>query len=161
MKDSPWQLPLLFERRYANSIANIMRQLFARVPKGDDPEALAQFFASASTQTIMQGVAERAARQMVTGLMVANARTWREAAMKSMKGPAIYRALQNEMQGAVGVRVRELVSDNARLIASIPDTLAEHATAHILKESQKGLRASTIAADLRKQSRAWPCRTFS
>ena len=68
-----------------------------------------------------------------------------------MHSPQLFRLLQNEMQGTVGVRVRELVSTNARLITSIPDTLAEHATARILKQSQEGLRASVIAADLRRQ----------
>ncbi len=151
MKDGPWQLPLLFERRYANSIGNILRQLFVLAPKGDDPEALAQFFASSASRTLLQGVAEQAARNMITGLVVANARTWREAARKSMKSPELFNLLQNEMRGAVGVRVRQLVQDNAELISSIPRTLAEHATARILKQSQEGLRASAIAAELRIQ----------
>jgi SPP1 gp7 family putative phage head morphogenesis protein len=150
VKDT-WKLPLLFERRYETSIARIVRQLLARAPGGDDPAALVQFFASPSTQAMLQAAAEEAARNMVTGLAVANARTWREAASKAMKGRPIYNLLQNEMQGAVGVRVRQLVSDNARLITGIPGTLAEHATAHAMKEAQAGRRASEVAADLRKQ----------
>ena len=99
-----------------------------------------------------------ATSRMVTGLFTDNARTWREAARKSMRGRMVYGALQHEMEGAVGVRVRGLIEDNARYITSLPGmrigngrTLREEAADFVQNEALKGRRASAIAQDLFRQ----------
>ena len=91
----------------------------------------------------------QAAKRMITGLLTRNMRTWRQAAREVMKGPMIYQALQREMAGSTGMRVRELVEENAQLIKSLPRGLAEKATEFILQREQEGVRASEIAEELR------------
>ncbi len=53
------------------------------------------------------------------------------------------------MDSSVGVRFDELVAENARLILSLPEDLAQRTAAYIAREQQKGLRSSEIEQELR------------
>ncbi len=99
-----------------------------------------------------------AASRMITGLFVDGAKTWREASRESMRGREIYQALQYELQGPIGHRVRQLVQENARFITMFNDskvgngrTLATQVADFVNAEAYKGRRASAIAQDLAKQ----------
>jgi hypothetical protein len=93
--------------------------------------------------------ARRSATRMVTALYFGGAATWREAARKGGKSRMIYGALQREMQGPVGERVRELVRRNAGLISSLPDKVARRAVASAaLRQQQAGGRAGGLLARL-------------
>jgi SPP1 gp7 family putative phage head morphogenesis protein len=91
------------------------------------------------------------ASNMITGLMVDNARTWREAASESGKGRLIYEALRNEMQGPVGSKMSIMAAENARLISTFTDDLQTMVANFIRQESQKGRRPEAIADDLISQ----------
>ena len=101
--------------------------------------------------------AYRAASNMITALFSDGKRSWREAARESMMGPQFYRALQDELQGRVGIRLQELITENAQLISTFSQisaggvTLAEQVNNFIEEESLKGRRAKDIADDLREQ----------
>ena len=147
MKKHEWSPQRRFERQYETLIQKLFRRAWEQSNPGDLVAILEEM---AQSETLYQ-LAEHAALQMITGLSVQNARTWREAARLSMRGPEIYRALQGEMEGPVGFRVRQLVHQNAKLITGIPRTLAQRITKEVLEESQAGRQAGSIAADLRKQ----------
>jgi len=84
------------------------------------------------------------ARRMVTGTMVENARTWRAAACESMRGEDIYEALQDEMRGPIGIRVRELIAENAKLIRSLPQDVASQVASMIATKAQEGKRVESF-----------------
>lgn len=90
-------------------------------------------------------------RKMVSEVQVSNAKSWREAARKAGRGREIYAALQEEMEGNVGKRLRELVNENAQLISSIPAEIRESINREVAGLEQQGLRPNTIAEHLRRR----------
>ncbi|WP_207953230.1 phage head morphogenesis protein [Paenibacillus agricola] len=93
--------------------------------------------------------AQATAMKMVTHLFSDSGRTWRQAAAKNSQGRRIYEALQKELAGPLGAAVMHQVNRNAELIGSMPLDLARKATQHILEESLKGTRSSSIAEQLK------------
>jgi len=104
--------------------------------------------------------ARRAAEQMVVGTLNSTARTWRQAAAVSMRGGPIYAALQRELSGPVGARVRELVQRNAQLITSLPEKVAALAAQHAARTAAEGERFNEQAAELRHVAR-WQARLIA
>jgi len=92
-----------------------------------------------------------AARRMITGLSVENARSWREAARKSTRGRMLYEALQAELAGMRGTALQALVDENARLISTFPQDIAGPVATFVKEETLKGRRAAAIAQDLKRQ----------
>lgn len=140
-------------RRLETGYETLLRQIFDRVVKQESAGVpnIADLLMRLSQSDLLESLAHKAAYQMVTGLAVQNARTWREAARQSMRGREIYAALQREMNGPVGIRIEQLVRENAKLITNIPRELARRITHEVMEESQAGRRAEAIATDLRKQ----------
>jgi len=89
--------------------------------------------------------AKQAATRMVSALYFGTARTWREAAMQSGRSRQLYSALRREMQGPVGRRVRQLISQNALLISSFPEKVAQRVTKAATKHQQAGGRPEELA----------------
>lgn len=85
---------------------------------------------------------------MVTQLRASNARSWREAARQASRGREIYEALRKEMQTGVGARARELVAENAKLIAGIPAKIRQEVNNEIAEMEQEGLRPEKIMEHL-------------
>jgi SPP1 gp7 family putative phage head morphogenesis protein len=94
--------------------------------------------------------AQATATKMVTHLFTDAGRTWRQAAAKNSQGRQIYEALQKELAGPLGAAVMHQVNRNADLIGSMPLDIARKATQHILEESLKGTRASSIVEQLKE-----------
>ncbi len=117
--------------------------------KVTDPYELLSFFREYCSNEFFMQWAYAAASMMITGLKVEGAKTWRQAATKSMNGKKIYWMLQNEMQGAVGVKVQNLIDRNALLISSFPESVARETAAYINSQYQTGRRAEFIAEDLK------------
>lgn len=97
MKREDWQPSRRGELRFLEELRAILKE-FGGVPSRmlSIPEWLDKF-------------AQSVARRMVVGLMAENARSWRAAAREGMRGREIYEALQEEMRGPVGDRVREIL----------------------------------------------------
>ena len=95
--------------------------------------------------------AERIASRMIGAVSVENARSWRQAALQAGNGRQIYRALRAEMRGRVGVEVQRLIRQNAQLIKSLPDDLALSSARYVAAQQQRGMRAETIARNLRER----------
>lgn len=102
----------------------------------------------ATVEAEIARVARQIAERMVSGVAIANARSWRAAASESLHGRRIFAALRNEMNGPVGRRVEELISRNARLIRELPGSIAERITTYVAEERLAGRRAAEIAAAL-------------
>ena len=139
------------ELEYEQSLRKVVAKMLP--PKGSTStiqewiDSILHLSDSPQIQKLIQSLAG----QMVRWVNVASARSWREAAARSQRSRMLYRLLQSEMRGSVGQRVRELVSENARLIRSIPVEAAAMTANEILKLQQQGARPKTIERAMRIQ----------
>ena len=148
MPQNKWSPGRRINQQYRRDIIRLLYRFF-EVPEGEYT-ALIDKLQAAGPSEFLDRYAQAVSQRMITGLLVENARNWREAARQSMQGPYIYQALQQEMQGAVGVRVRDLIDANARLISRIPLDVAERVSGFVMREQQKGARSEAIAERLRE-----------
>lgn len=139
MNPKDWKPGQRVESEYAADIWEIFRKFIEESKR----HGIAANLLSASE--FLQSYAKQAALRMITGLYWKNARTWREAARLSGKTELIYRALQKEMSGPVGQRVRELVREQASLISAFPEGVAELVATHAMAQQQAGGRSAELA----------------
>jgi len=100
--------------------------------------------------TQFQKAAREVAEAMVTNLADVNARSWREAAMKSGKGRKIYEALQQEIQSAnLRPALLQIANRNAELIQSVPAKVAQQITKHAQTLYEEGRRPEEIQRELK------------
>lgn len=132
MNRDDWRVKKRYEREFLGDLKAILQRYFRG--EGEQVRLL-------STPDWLDLYAQQAARRMITGLYVANARTWQAASLESMRGRLIYAALQEELAGPVGERVRQLVAENAKLIRSMPLRIAQQVTEMAARRQQSGERA--------------------
>jgi len=135
------------EKEYASAIRAITGRVLLstkKLPGESFTEWLAKL-AARSQQPDITAASELLAKRMVFSANTTNERTWRAAAAKSSQSRQLYAALQNEMRGATGARVAQLVRENASYISSLPLVSAQTVTDEILKAQQAGARPSTLS----------------
>lgn len=99
-----------------------------------------------------QRAAENVIRRMVGRIQNVNARSWREAAFKSGRSREIYLALRQELsQTSTRRAIRSIITENAKLIRSIPIDLAKRVTRYTEEAQERGLRAEQVEKDLRRK----------
>jgi Phage Mu protein F like protein len=91
--------------------------------------------------------AQQAATRMITGLYFGQARSWREAAAESGRSRLMYSALQKELKGPVGQRVRSLIRENAQLITTLPKSVAAQVAAMAAAHGAAGGRAKELLGE--------------
>ena len=143
--------PYRVEREYSDEINKLLGDTLNLADDATPPNVVQALLNLSSNPLVLSDIAARIAGRMVTQVRVANARNWREAARKASRGREIYAALQQEMQTQTGVRVNEIVAENAQLIRSIPGDLREMVNNELAAWSREGLRPETIAAKLRER----------
>jgi SPP1 gp7 family putative phage head morphogenesis protein len=125
-----------------------MRAITGRVLLKKQPEQSFQEWLAALTRRSqepdIQAASQLLAERMVNQVSTKNMRTWRAAAAKSQRSAMLYRLLQQEMQGPTGIRVQQIVRENAVLISSLSIEAATTFTEEIEKAQQAGARASTL-----------------
>jgi hypothetical protein len=135
------------EQQYANEMLDMM---FERILPRFSGLSLGLMMSSVLPDAFdIQDFAYRIASRMVTGVSVANAKSWREAASISSRGRLIYSGLKTEMNGPVGIAARQMVRENARLIQSLPNDLATSVSRFIASQQLKGVRSETLQAELK------------
>ena len=143
-----WAPKLIIEKRYIRSIQKIMKQFELLAQGKDEPEEILKAWKEYAQSAAFQKAAEDIACRMVTNLFSDGQKSWREAARVNSRGRAIYEALKEELTGPVGAVYGSLISQNSKLIRTLPEAVAEQVTAYIAKEQQKGRRASEIAGEI-------------
>lgn len=93
----------------------------------------------------LENLATMLSRRMIQQISTSNAQSWREAASKSSRGREIYTALRRELNLGTGLKVNELVAENAKLITSIPEKVRESVNSEIAEMQRQGLRPEEIA----------------
>lgn len=143
--DLPHRIENAYRRAIGNYIASVIRP---RQPW----QSVEEWLAELNEAALRPGAIEQAtgiASAMARTVNAENSRSWRQAAAKAMRSRMIYRALQAELAGSVGVRLNQIVRSNADLISSIPNEVAAHLTHEIAKAQQAGVRPETIAKMMR------------
>ena len=145
-----WRPRRIVEDRYRRALHDLIDMFVDGLTGADlsSPESVLELFHRfVNTETFGQYIRAVAGR-MVGGMAVDNARTWREAARKSLKGRKVYEALRKEMQGPVGGVIAELVDENAKLISTFPERISNQVAHFIQRQQLKGLRPEAITDDL-------------
>nr|DAJ94248.1 MAG TPA: Minor capsid component [Caudoviricetes sp.] len=93
-----------------------------------------------------------AVKRMVTPLADMNWRTWREAARKSTQGRFLYSLLTEELEQGRKVIIDDQVFENAALIRTLPNDVAQKVVKDIEKEFLKGKRARSIEKIIRQET---------
>ena len=133
------------ERQYAAAINKIVKRILPPIKPEENLQDWLQSIAERSQHADVQEASNFLARQMTFWVSTKNMRTWREAAAKSQKSRELYRLLQHEMAGSVGLTVQRLIQDNAKYISSVSLVAAQTLVDEVTKAQQAGARASTIA----------------
>ena len=94
-------------------------------------------------------LALKAARRIVNYHSVENAKSWREAARKSMRGKEVYNALRKELSDRN--RYNDLIDKSAEQIRTLPHHIANRIVKKIGELTLQGIRASEIAAIINKE----------
>lgn len=98
--------------------------------------------------------ADRSIRRLIArmfrNIRVYTAGSWQEAATKGGYGQVIHNALKHEMDGPVGARIWQMISENAAYIKTIPQEWARYISEYIARETLKGLRPEQIEEELQK-----------
>lgn len=134
-----WKPDPRVEKQYAADLWELFKKFFEESKR----QGVAANMLSAGE--FLVAYAKQAALRMITGLFVKGARTWREAARQSGKTTQMYQALQREMSGPVGQRVRELVREQANLISTFPESVAEAVALRAAAQQQAGGRSRELA----------------
>jgi SPP1 gp7 family phage probable head morphogenesis protein len=138
------------EIAFRKALLDIAKGIVMRTGETSDPHRIISTLERITHTPDFIRLSEAIALKMVTGLFDDTGRTWREAARNSGKGREIYQALQKELLGGRGARIRELVQENADLISTLPKNIADDVAAYVDREAMKGRRASDIADEIRR-----------
>lgn len=95
-------------------------------------------------------LANTSVRRMVTPLSNVSSSTWRKAAKKATKNPFMYRALMSEINSGLSSDIENQINQNALLISTLPNDVANKVVENIYKEGLQGLRSSEIAKHIRQ-----------
>lgn len=94
-------------------------------------------------------LAQVAARRMVLQSATDNARTWREAAKKSMRGRLVYQALRAELKNRN--QFNDLIEKSALNIKTLPRHIADRIVKKVGSLTLQGKRSSEVAAAIAKE----------
>lgn len=142
-------IPRRIELQYQ---AAIRKLLVPELPKKSEEMSFDEWLQALARMSERRDIADAAAflaGQMIEWVNVVNARTWRVASARSQRSAMLYRLLQDEMRGPVGLAYRNLVRENAEYISSIPAVVARHLTGDIARAQQAGARPETVAKMMR------------
>lgn len=150
MNQPIWMPKRRIEIAFRKALLDIAKGIVMRAGETSDPHRIISTLERITHTPDFIRLSEAIALKMVTGLFDDTGRTWREAARNSGKGREIYQALQKELLGGRGARIRELVQENAYLISTLPKNIADDVAAYVDREAMKGRRASDIADEIRR-----------
>ena len=149
-QQSLWEPKRRIEVAFRKAMLQVAREIIRKAEGIDDAGRLQNVLLNLTQSSKFQRFAESAARKMVTGLFNSQAHTWRQAATKGMMSRTLYLALQRELRGERGARLRELIHDATYRIVTLPSNLGHDVANYTAMEALKGRRASDIAKDIIK-----------
>ncbi|WP_321833861.1 phage head morphogenesis protein [Clostridium butyricum] len=145
-----WQPKRRIEVTYKRSLRQIVKKMNKELKGLSSTSEIIKVLRKFADTPEFKKYAEKTAMKMITSIFTDAGKTWREAVKRNSRGRVIYKALKNELNGPLGIAVKEQVWKNAELIKSIPLEVAKDVTEYAAKKAYDGMRASDIAQDLLK-----------
>lgn len=142
-----WRYRSQIERRFSNALSQITRQVRFIVKRYHTLQDITAAIASLTNSPQWQTLALSEALKMTRSLAAENAKTWREAAVKSQNGTVIYKQLRQELTN--NGKFIALVQRNANIIRSLPNDIAKHVTEHAASQAIAGLRPEAMIEHIR------------
>lgn len=144
-----WEAKRHIEREYYTSLRRLVKFCKSLILDDDGPWTIYRKLNRLSESGALNSWAYKLSRTMMTNTLEENARTWRQAARMSGEGRRIYSAIQREMQGPVGDRVREIVDNNAHYIVTLPQEVALQVVRHTQTKTFEDNRDKETGEDFR------------
>ena len=138
------------EREYEKELTRLFRKIVANT-NGLSLDDIINYLKSASLRDAINKLAVNLATRMVTLSRVDNEKDWRAAAHKGSMGRQIRRSIQRDMSLGLDMAVQNIVRENAKLISSVPQEIAERITAEMLERFNKGMRYEDYVPELMRK----------
>lgn len=148
MKPKDWKPKSAVEHRLYSSIQKVVKPVKFILKHKKTLEDIIKALMEFASSPEWQQHAQASAMKMVEGVAIRNARTWREAAVKSTRAHEIHMLLKNEFKH--NKVFSSLIDSNSQLISSIPSSIASEVVKHIASETIAGKRNEEIIAYLQK-----------
>lgn len=145
MKDNRWK----YKRTNKDFFSDLRNFIIGQIQDIKDVNEQISALDQLSENPDFDKLANEAARKMVAQTSVDNARTWREAAKKSMRGRFVYEALRQELKNKDSFL--SLIQQSALNIKTLPRHVAERIVKRVGALTMRGMRSSDIAKAIQKE----------
>lgn len=145
MKYDAWRRIKSVEKEYLNSLLRLVK-IFNKIAKssGSDQSKYVQAMRNFQNSAQYERYVYSAVKRMVTPLEVGNMKTWRQAAKKATQGRYLYSLLMDELKQGKDKVIQNQIIENANLIKTLPNDVAQKVVNDIAEASLKGMRAESI-----------------
>lgn len=153
MKYDVWRRIKSVEREYLNSLLRLVK-IFNKIAKssGSDQSKYVQVMRNFQNSSQYEKYVYSAVKRMVTPLEVGNMKTWRQAAKKATQGRFLYSLLMDEIKQGKDKVIKNQIIENASLIKTLPNYVAQKVVNDIAEASFKGMRAESIEKIIRDKT---------
>lgn len=153
MKYSIWRQSRRIENEYLKTLYTLC-DMFKKIAQsvGGDQALYMQRMNQFQNSYQYEKYIMSAVKRMVTPIADINAKTWREAARKSTRGRFLYDLLMEELQQGKDILINDQLLENAALIKTLPNDIAEKVVKDIADEALKGKRARSIEQIIRQET---------
>lgn len=151
MKRNLWEPKRRIELSYMKALKKLFKNLEKQIKGITNPFKIISTLKKIARSKEFNDYAEASSLKMATHVFSDVGRTWKEAAKVNGRGKEIHEAIKNELDTQVGTTFREIISNNSRLIKTVPEDMCEYVSSYVAKESMKGKRASEIAEELQEK----------
>lgn len=153
MKYSLWRQSRRIENEYVKSLFTLC-DMFRKIAEsvGEDQELYRQRMNNFQNSYQYEKFITSAVKRMVTPISVMNEQTWRKAARKSTRSKFLYGLLIDEIKQNHSTMINDQIIENAALIRTLPNDVAEKVVKNIAEEAIKGKRARSIESIIREDT---------
>lgn len=153
MKYSLWRQSRRIENEYVKSLFTLC-DMFRKIAEsvGEDQELYRQRMNNFQNSYQYEKFITSAVKRMVTPISAMNEQTWRKAARKSTRSKFLYGLLIDEIKQNHSTMINDQIIENAVLIRTLPNDVAEKVVKNIAEEAIKGKRARSIESIIREDT---------
>ena len=153
MKYSIWRQSRRIENEYLKTLYTLC-DMFKKIAQsvGEDQALYVQRMNQFQNSYQYEKYIMSSVKRMVTPLADVNGNTWREAARKSTRSRFFYSLLMEELKQGRKTIIDDQVLENAALIRTLPNDVAQKVVKDIEEEFLKGKRARSIEKVIRQET---------
>ena len=153
MKYSIWRQSRRIENEYLKTLYTLC-DMFKKIAQsaGEDQALYVQRMNQFQNSYQYEKYIMSAVKRMVTPLSDVNGDTWRQAARKSTRSRFLYSLLMEELKQNRKTLIDDQVLENAALIRTLPNDVAQKVLKDIEEEFLKGKRARSIEKIIRQET---------